>query len=346
MRALCAVNPESAVHTPVWRAWTHGTRLACLAVLLQLASCDACHRGGVDAASTDATVTGDAERRAFEVAQVEAAPLSTSWAGPLPSAGAPSAGFSAFPGGTVEWGRQVLPLRHAFEMQQLEVTQSQYLQVMGTMPEGNEYCPECPVAYVGWQQAMEYANRLSIERGLEPCWPGGNDRPPLDPYACEGYRLPTSLEWGRVFDIEYGEQWRDGSNLDTECAPDTLLDNIAWYCANSGLALQPVGQLECTTHSMCDMIGNVSEWLWDTRGCRPEMDPAYGFCPNPQQPWRPFRGSLAPFVSHEVSGGSYQSSSTEVGRRTHRSSLHGWAEAHSAVRDVGFRLARTLVRQR
>jgi serine/threonine-protein kinase len=64
-------------------------------------------------------------------------------------------------------------------------------------------------------------------------------------------RLPTEAEW------EYaaragGTQVRYGS-----------LDEVAWYNANSGRRAHPVGEKRANGFGLCDMLGNVWEWLND-----------------------------------------------------------------------------------
>ena len=64
-------------------------------------------------------------------------------------------------------------------------------------------------------------------------------------------RLPTEAEW------EYaaragGTEVRYGS-----------LDEVAWYNANSGRRAHPVGEKRANKFGLCDMLGNVWEWVND-----------------------------------------------------------------------------------
>jgi formylglycine-generating enzyme required for sulfatase activity len=145
-------------------------------------------------------------------------------------------------------------LTRPFLMKTTEVTHGEWLYVMRTaMPSWDKACGlSCPVTYVGWKDALLYLNALSKKEGLEPCyefkgntvrWPKGLD--------CTGYRLPTDAEWefaarGGLEEPTYGE-----------------LDAIAWYTDNSQNSVHPVGKKQKNPYGLFDMLGNVSEWMWD-----------------------------------------------------------------------------------
>ncbi|HST22222.1 MAG TPA: formylglycine-generating enzyme family protein [Blastocatellia bacterium] len=144
-----------------------------------------------------------------------------------------------------------------FEMGKYEVTQAQWVVVMGNNP-SNFKGPNLPVENVSWEAVQLFIQKL-------------NDQ--TDKYI---YRLPTEAEW------EYA--CRAGSTGDYAGA----LDSMGWYGDNSGAQrlnasevwkadnagylnkltsnkaqTHPVGLKQANAWGLHDMYGNVWEWCQD-----------------------------------------------------------------------------------
>lgn len=120
-----------------------------------------------------------------------------------------------------------------FYMGEYEVTQQQWLYVMGSNPSHFKDCANCPVEQVSWEDTQNFINKLNE----------GNDG--------FRYRLPTEAEW------EYA--CRAGTTGDYAGS----LSEMAWYEENSGGTTHVVGQKQPNAWGLADMHGNVSEWCED-----------------------------------------------------------------------------------
>ncbi len=126
----------------------------------------------------------------------------------------------------------------AFALGKYEVTQGQWQALMGENP--SDYIDgdkNLPVETVSWNEAKEYAKRLSAKTG-------------------KTYRLPTEAEW------EYAA--RAGSSALFSFGDDVNeLGRYAWYNSNSGGHIHSVGTKEPNKFGVHDMHGNVWEWVED-----------------------------------------------------------------------------------
>jgi len=131
-----------------------------------------------------------------------------------------------------------------------------------------------PVVNVGWEDAVEFLNWLSLQEGLPPFYrkigdtfvPVSNDAP--------GYRLPTEAEWayaariaGRIQSDRF--PWQGPfppkqlcGNFADESAKTLLPTIISGY--NDGFPVtSPVGKFPENKAGFYDMGGNASEWCND-----------------------------------------------------------------------------------
>ena len=164
-----------------------------------------------------------------------------------------------------------------------EVTQGDFLQVMGYNPSLSKSCgSSCPVENVTWHEALAFCNQLSKRAGLPQCFDcsGGTQTISCglktafignggrDYYKCKGYRLPTEAEWEYAYRAGTTTAFYNGSCTQPS-AKDPNLEKIGWYRENSGSTTHPVGKKTPNAWGLHDMAGNVWEWVWDPYGSYP-----------------------------------------------------------------------------
>ena len=154
-------------------------------------------------------------------------------------------------------------LSQGFWMGKYEVTQGEYLAVMGSNPSyfqgGN-----LPVETVSWNDAVAYCAALTARERSAGRLPAGY-----------GYRLPTEAEWeyacraGTTTPFHYGNgnELRSGmANFDGHCEYPPC-GGSTYYCYNpSGIYLErttSVGSYAPNAWGLYDMHGNVWEWCQD-----------------------------------------------------------------------------------
>ena len=180
------------------------------------------------------------------------------------------------PGRHTNETQHLVTLTRPFFLQSTEVTQAQWLAVIGDNPSYHSDCSTCPVETVDWYAVTAYANRLSNAEGLDKCYErtgcwekpvGGVDHCTSVTFVgldCTGYRLPTDAEWEYAARAGTTTAFYSGSidPISDNC-DDANLESIGWYCGNSGNETHPAGGLAANAWGLHDMSGNVSEWVWD-----------------------------------------------------------------------------------
>jgi len=194
--------------------------------------------------------------------------------------GSPTNEAGRNPVGSGDEGPQTqVTLTKGFFLGKYEVTQAEYLAVMGTNPSTFTGDLNRPVEQVNWNDAATYcANRTQLEvaAGLIP--------------AGSRYRLPTEAEW------EYAcRAWTSTRFHYGDDPGYTNLTSYAWYSDNSGGMTHPVGQKSPNLWGLHDMTGNVAEWCQDWYGPYPggSVTDPQGFPGSPNfDPGRVLRGGL------------------------------------------------------
>ena len=173
--------------------------------------------------------------------------------------------------------RMVIPRRFAIAAKEVTVEQFQRFLKLANItidryqvPPSflNKYSPDPDGPWIGpdWYTAAHYCNWLSEQEGLPkdqwcylPNEAGAYAEGmsiPADVLERTGYRLPTEAEWeyacraGAVTSRYYGH------SID-------LLEQYAWYQANSKEHAWTCGSLLPNDLGLFDMLGNVFEWCQD-----------------------------------------------------------------------------------
>jgi formylglycine-generating enzyme required for sulfatase activity len=151
-----------------------------------------------------------------------------------------------------EGPQTLVTISRGFLMGKYEVTQSEYLAVMGSNPSFFTTNSQLPVERVTWSNATNYCAKRTTQELASGLIPAGSK-----------YRLPTEAEW------EYA--CRAGTIMRFSWGDDlgyTLLENYAWYGANSGgsypnFFTHLVGLKPANAWGLHDMNGNVWERCLD-----------------------------------------------------------------------------------
>lgn len=161
-------------------------------------------------------------------------------------------------------------------MTKTEITQSFYTLIMGDNPSLYFKSDNYPVTGVMWDDVIFFCNKLSQKAGYTPVYAvdGETDveKWNFTPHNYDilwgstgihgnitqnkdanGFRLPTLAEW----------RYAAKGNEEYSYAGSDILDEVAWYEDNANRTIHPVAQKKSNGFGLYDMIGNVSEFVWD-----------------------------------------------------------------------------------
>ena len=145
--------------------------------------------------------------------------------------------------------RRSVTISRGFHLGKYEVTQGQWLGLMGSEPwSGRQLVredPDNPAVYVSWDDAQAFVSRLNELAGEEL------------------YRLPTEAEWEYACRAGTTTAWSFGDE-------ESLLGVFGWHYDNAGNAgetyAHKVGTKRPNPWGLHDMHGNVWEWCQDWYG--------------------------------------------------------------------------------
>lgn len=165
-----------------------------------------------------------------------------------------------------EGPQHAVSLTKPFYISHCEITQQEYLRVMGfnpsiypfgTQSENGEttFVSTQPVENVTWLNAIHFCNKLSELESQAVCYEIDGKNVAFRPEI--GYRLPTEAEW------EFACRAGTTTNFWAGDSEDEVAD-AGWTLAAGKSYPQPVGTLRANPFGLYDTIGNVLEWVEDS----------------------------------------------------------------------------------
>jgi len=213
-----------------------------------------------------------------------------------------------------EYPRHLVRITRPFYLGKYEVTQDQWLGIMGRNPSGFKSSPNHPVEQVSWDDVQPFLvklNEAASASGMQ-------------------FALPTEAQWEYACRAGTTTYWHCGDNEDALREYDWFEDN-AEATPGEFIPTHPVGRLNPNPFGLYDIHGNVSEWCADWMSAAETNYYAKS----------PVEDPTGPSSGHErILRGGNVTSRTPAWRC--RSAWRAWTETDRRYPDLGFRLAGVL----
>jgi formylglycine-generating enzyme required for sulfatase activity len=207
--------------------------------------------------------------------------------------------------GRFEWEGPLhnVDIKKAFYLGKYEVTQKQWVDIMGNNPSVFKdcpptYCENQPVELVTWDDVSKFIKKLNEKERTNK------------------YRLPSESEWEYAARAGTSTKYYFGDN-------DSELINYAWFTGDSAGKPHLIGKKKSNRWGLYDMNGNVFEWVQD------KWLDNYNTSPSDGSAWI---GGLN--TNRVARGGSWNSVPEHC-----RSAFRFYAKQSDSSSDLGFRVA-------
>jgi formylglycine-generating enzyme required for sulfatase activity len=173
--------------------------------------------------------------------------------------------------------RREVQIDYAFAVATKLVTVAEFKKCLPDFQHLKQWSPseDTPINAESWYDAARYCNWLSEKEGIpEDQW--CYERNAKGEYAegmrvkanyekLSGYRLPREMEWEFVCRAGTVTAWSHGTD-------EAMLGHYAWYSANSGSTMHPVGWLKPNGLGLFDMHGNACQWCQEVYAEKGDKD--------------------------------------------------------------------------